>query len=217
MADERKAPPSTGAVECFDRPLPKQTSRRVECHRQRVELVRRHAVDPGPQRLLPAQQDAGLGPARMHGKHHVVGPANAPDHSRRQAGFHLQLDARIGRAERLQDRRQHQRSIVVHDAQSHAPSDLVLAEPLDGLVSEMENSACVADQPFTGRTEIDPGCRAGKQWKSQLLLQPLDLRADGGLRVVEAVCRPRERALIGHGQKGAQELRIEGRPAHWES
>ena len=108
-------------------------------------------------------------------------------------------------------------AVIVHHAEPHHALDLVLAQPRDRLVVERENAPRVSEQAFAGRAQLDIGLGPVKQRDVEAILEPPDLHADGGLGPVEPGCGARERAMVGHRDKGLQQLRIEGREVHHET
>src|SRR5262249_23460407 len=97
---------------------------------------------------------------------------------------------------------------------AHPPGNLMLPQPLHGLLAEAENTARVGDQAFPRGREIDPRRRAGEELEPELVLESLDLRADGRLRAMEQSPPRRQGALIGDGEEGLEKVGIELRDAH---
>jgi hypothetical protein len=61
-----------------------------------------------------------------------------------------------------------------------------------------------------GRGRLHPPSGLLEQRAADLLLEPIDLEADGGYRAADALGRGRERARIGNGDEGTQEVDGQG-------
>jgi hypothetical protein len=147
----------------------------------------------------------------VHGDDDVVGPAEPADHAGREAGLHLQCDARIRVGETLEDRRQNESPVIIHHAETNASFGPMLPDPLHGFVAEHQDPARIPHQPFAGTAQRYIAGRALEQFGAELRLQPFDLRTDRRLRPIERGRGARKREQIGDGEERLQELRIQPR------
>ena len=86
---------------------------------------------------------------------------------------------------------------------------LVLAEPPDSLFVEGQNAPRVSDQAFTCTGEAYLSPVSVEEPDAQPLLQALDLHAHRRLGPIESDGCARERAVLGDGDEGSEELRVE--------
>jgi hypothetical protein len=92
----------------------------------------------------------------------------------------------------------------------------VLAQILHGFLIQPQDAAGIIEEPFAGEAQFDMRFRAMEQRHADAVFQALDLHAHRRLGAVEGARRAREGAMVGNGDKGQEEVRIEGRAAHNE-
>ena len=132
-------------------------------------------------------------------------------HGRRQSRLHLHVDQRIIGNKARKQRRHEQRAVIVHHAEANAPLDILLAHPPDRFLVQAEDAPRIAEQPLTGRTQIDIRFGAVKQLGLQPFLEPLHLHAHGRLRAVQRHGRAGKGAMLRHRDEGLQQIRVQGR------
>ncbi|CAG9245484.1 hypothetical protein PCAR4_170095 [Paraburkholderia caribensis] len=147
--------------------------------------------------------------------HHVeFAPVHRLQQFARNADPHAEGNARIAHRERLHDIHQPD----VGEVFGQANPDRTFAGPAKqlrmGIMVERENGARVAQQKLTVRRERHRARGTHEQVPAGLFFQTSQMRANRGLRQIEARRGVREPAFLDDGHEGAQQNGIEHGPSN---
>lgn len=176
--------------------------------RQRMPGIDQHdelVVAEGEGLQAPLARREGQHPEVERAAEHFPGDLPGRD------AAHLDLGVGMIRTETLDDREQDvHRPFVGADQHAAAPQILQLANRVLGFRLELREALCVVEQQLA-RLGQTPALRGPvEQPLVELVLQPPDRLADGGLRPVQALRGAREAALVGDGEEDLQLGEIHG-------
>ena len=145
----------------------------------------------------------------MHGQHQIEVAAEPWQHGARQSGLHLEAHARSRMLELPQQRRQHARGIVVHDAKPYRAAQRGHGEGRGGFVGQRQHPARIAAEDLALGGQADRAAGAREQGPAEPRLQLLHLHAHRRLGPVQRIGRTGEAAMLDDPQKRPQQLGVD--------
>jgi hypothetical protein len=137
------------------------------------------------QLFLPHHLSAGEIVHARHERNIDFAALDASDQRRRQRAVQLELDARKGLAEYLQDRRQHEGGIEVGRAEHDVAFDVGGGELRQQFVMKTEDRARIAQHGLAFRRQEQPAALVDEDGLSREFLEPLQLQGDRRLGAAE--------------------------------
>ena len=125
-----------------------------------------------------------------------------------QRAINRHLDVRIGRLEASQYTRQQKGCVQIRTSEHDAPRHFVRAQVGARFVVELEQLVRIGEQRLAMRRQLGPAEISLEELAADELFEPSELKADGGLRPVEALSDARHAAFLDQKNEGSQQRKF---------